>query len=175
MQAKPAFKQAKPAFICIAGCWLHLHPFPSHVFALFCHVFCEEANKLQMEREKKRLAQNAIENCHPQMLNISCLLCLTSNIHVLYFMRYIGYRVEIAKNINTGLPGYCDKTLIVTVLAIPIPKRHYGTDKFTDIVTVSAKLSVIVTVLADTRSKIRLKLGFFLGFGLIFNLFQVSD
>ena len=106
---------------------------------------CQEARKLQMEREKKRLAQNAIENCHPQMLNISCLLCLTSNIHVLYFMRYIGYRVEIAKNINTGLPGYCDKTLIVTVLAIPIPKWHFYTKKFSDIVTFFVGFSVIVT------------------------------
>ena len=55
------------------------------------------------------------------------------------------------------LPGYCDKTLIVTVLAIPIPKWHFYTKKFADIVTFFVKFSVIVTILAKIRRKISLE------------------
>ena len=51
----------------------------------------------------------------------------------------------------TGLPAYCDidqcdKTLIVTVLPIPIPKWQFYTKKLTDNVTFVIKQSVIVTI-----------------------------
>ena len=60
---------------------------------------------------------------------------------------------------NTVLPAYCetgscDKTLIVIVLAIPIPEWHFYTKKFADSVTIFVNVLIIVTIMAKIMRKI---------------------
>ena len=70
--------------------------------------------------------------------------------------------VPFIRDADTVLPAYCDtvycdKLLILTVLAIPIPKGEFYTKKFADIVTFFVKFLVIVTILAEIRRKISLE------------------